>query len=949
MSTVFAKFDKRAALVIFLIVLVCQVGGCTANKPVVSDASNGQQLTDSKRITDITASEDDSSYLILVNGNRQLTYTSVKQNLPLGILFYFQDTQIDDTVEPLVFTDNEIIDSIEVSPVNDKQDMSRLLISLKQDIPYEVTAEGNGIRISFVKPIGEKITDDEVTTDKADTSSETIVAEPIQEVTPTTKIASRIEGIDIHDTENQARINVTADGAIKDFKIFTLDKPARVVFDMPQLKSPSQGEQVIQADSNWVRQVRYFGYPKKIRMVIDTHSDYLKSYSAVSTPTGLLVQIGTGGAVVASAPAEVAEITTTSDDSSSEKPVESSMSLTEEMGENQSKTAWINRLDFITEDDGQSTLIIGTTRPVTYDLNNTTDRLLQLKMHDTKLPKYRDRPLITTRFESAVNRITPVQKKTLPDTTLVAIELREAVSYDVEQEDDVLMIRFGASSIPPKPLEQADLPDWKQVLAQTEVVAEDDVPSQQVKGQALADQSTTMTAQVSKETPTAMEILGAEVPSNQPSLPGTMAMTVGTPMSASMPSYNVSKRYTGEKIALDFYETDIKNVFRIIREISGKNFAIDKDVTGTVTLTLEKPVPWDQVLDLVLKMNRLGMVYEGDIIRIATISTLTAEEKAKQDQIAAEQKSREVVKALEPLVTEYIAVNYSDAGGEVLPLIQKVLTKNRGSVSVDQRNNQLIVTDTAAKIGQIKEIVSRIDTVTPQVIIEAKVVEVSDEFTLELGIDWQMAWGPTGSILGGAFGGDVAMNFPSASSSTVGFNFTKLGGTPLTLEATLNAVEANKQGRIITAPKIVTLDNKKAKIKQGVEWPYLERDSSGNATVKFKNIDLLLEVTPTVTPDDRILMKIFITKNDIGVITLGVPSLNTNEAQTELLVNDGDTIVIGGIIKKNEQESVTGWPGVKNIPLVGWLFKTATESQTNQELLIFITPRIVQLEQRHVL
>jgi type IV pilus assembly protein PilQ len=428
-----------------------------------------------------------------------------------------------------------------------------------------------------------------------------------------------------------------------------------------------------------------------------------------------------------------------------------------------------------------------------------------------------------------------------------------------------------------------------------------------------------------------------------------MAMTVGTPMSASMPSYNVSKRYTGEKIALDFYETDIKNVFRIIREISGKNFAIDKDVTGTVTLTLEKPVPWDQVLDLVLKMNRLGMVYEGDIIRIATISTLTAEEKAKQDQIAAEQKSREVVKALEPLVTEYIAVNYSDAGGEVLPLIQKVLTKNRGSVSVDQRNNQLIVTDTAAKIGQIKEIVSRIDTVTPQVIIEAKVVEVSDEFTLELGIDWQMAWGPTGSILGGAFGGDVAMNFPSASSSTVGFNFTKLGGTPLTLEATLNAVEANKQGRIITAPKIVTLDNKKAKIKQGVEWPYLERDSSGNATVKFKNIDLLLEVTPTVTPDDRILMKIFITKNDIGVITLGVPSLNTNEAQTELLVNDGDTIVIGGIIKKNEQESVTGWPGVKNIPLVGWLFKTATESQTNQELLIFITPRIVQLEQRHVL
>ena len=949
MSTVFAKLDKRAALVIFFIVLFSLSGGCTANKPVVSDASNGQQLPDSKRIVEITASEDESSYLVMVNGNRQLTYTSVKQNLPLGILFYFQDTQIDSTVEPLFVTDNEVIESIEVSRINDKQDMSRLLISLKQDIPYDVTADGNGIRISFAKPLGEKITEVEATTDNADVSSDSVVAAPIPEVSPTAEIASRIKKIDIQDSENQARINVTADGAIKDFKIFTLDKPARIVFDMPRLKSPSRGEQVIQTDSDWVRQIRYFAYPKKIRMVIDTHSEYLKSYSAVSTPTGMLVQVGTAGSKVVSEPIKTADTTASQVMLASAEPVETSESLAKESDVAQDKSAWINRLDFITEDGGQSTLIVGTTRPVTYDLKNTTDTLIQLKLHDTKLPKYRDRPLITTRFESAVNRITPVHKKTLPDTTLVAIELREAVSYDVEQEDDVLMIKFGASSIPPKPLEQADLPDWKQVLAQTEVVMEDEEPSQQPKKQASVGQSTAMTAQVTKETPTAMEILGTEVPSDQPSLPGTMTMKVGAPMTPSMTSYNVSKRYTGEKIALDFYETDIKNVFRIIREISGKNFAIDKDVTGTVTLTLEKPVPWDQVLDLVLKMNRLGMVYEGDIIRIATISTLTAEEKAKQDQIAAEQKSREVVKALEPLVTEYIAVNYSDAGGEVLPLVSKVLTKNRGSVSVDQRNNQLIVTDTAAKIGQIKEIVNRIDTVTPQVIIEAKVVEVSDEFSLELGIDWQMAWGPTGSILGGALGGDVAMNFPSASSSTVGFNFTKLGGTPLTLEATLNAVEANKQGRIITAPKIVTLDNKKAKIKQGVEWPYLERDSSGNATVKFKNIDLLLEVTPTVTPDDRILMKIFITKNDIGVITLGVPSLNTNEAQTQLLVNDGDTIVIGGIIKKNEQESVTGWPGVKNIPLVGWLFKTATESQTNNELLIFITPRIVQLEQRHVL
>ena len=945
MSTVFAKVEKRTALAIFLIVLFGLSGGCTANKPVVNEAPSGQQLSDSKRITGITASEDDSSYVVMVNGNRQLTYTSVKQNLPLGILFYFQDTEIDGAVEPLILSNNEIIDSVEVSPINDKQDISRLLISLKQDVPYEVTAERKGIRISFAKPHGSAIS--EAPASESDVRDAPEVAEPPVAETATAVPASRLEGVYVKKMENQTQINVNADGTIENFKVFALDKPARIVIDMPNLKSRTQGEQVVKADSESVRQVRYFGYPKKIRMVVDTHSAYLKSYSAVSTPTGLLVQVGTEGTVTATEQIVAAEKAPQPVVSTPAPAVTETASTKGTAGAVKDKTAWINRLDFITEDAGQSTLIVGTTRPVTYDLKNTTDTLLQLQLNDTKLPKYRDRPLITTRFESAVNRITPVYKDAEPQTTLVAIELREAVSYDIEQEDDVLMIRFGASTIPPKPIDQADLPDWKQVLAQTEVVTENKEASQP-QMPTPADPSATVTVQSVQETPSVIEILGAEAPVGQASVPGMMTMTMGAPMSPAMSGYATPKRYTGEKIALDFYETDIKNVFRIIREISGKNFAIDKDVTGTVTLTLEKPVPWDQVLDLVLKMNRLGMVYEGDIIRIATISTLTAEEKAKQDQIAAEQKSREVIKALEPLVTEYIAVNYSDAGGEVLPLVQKVLTKERGSVSVDQRNNQLIVTDTASKIRQIKEIVSRIDTVTPQVIIEAKVVEVSDEFSMELGIDWQMSWGP-GTIGGFGIGGDVAMNFPSASSSTVGFNFTKLGGTPLTLEATLNAVEANKQGRIITAPKIVTLDNKKAKIKQGVEWPYLERDSSGNATVKFKNIDLLLEVTPTVTPDDRILMKIFITKNDIGVITLGVPSLNTNEAQTELLVNDGDTIVIGGIIKKNEQESSTGWPGVKHIPLVGWLFKTESDSKTNNELLIFITPRIVQLEQRQVL
>jgi type IV pilus assembly protein PilQ len=923
MSTLIERFNKRAALVIFLIAVLGLSGGCAANKPVAKEAPGEQLAASARSISAIMVTENAKSCVVQVEGNSQLTYTSVKQDFPLGVLFYFRDTGIDSAVAPQAVTENTLIESVEASQISGNQDMSRLFIALKQDAPYEVMDDGTGMRIEFAKPFAAPIVGD------SQSASEDLSA-AAEDATP----ASHLEGVHVVKTDDRTRLNVTADGTIKNYKSFVLYNPARIVFDIPNLKSTHTAEQVVPANTEWIRQARYYGYPDKVRLVIDTEKNYLKNYTATPLASGMMIQIGSEPQAAVSVaaekpvpavkPIEEKPVTAVVSDS---RPVPTAASVA-----GTEKEAWVNRIDFMSEEAGQSTIIVGTTRPVTYELKTSSDKLLQLKLFDTKLPKYRDRPLITTRFESAVNRITPVYKKSMPKTTLVAIELREAVNYDVEQKDDVLMIHFGPSSVAPQPLEQANLPDWKKILAQTEA------------GSPAIEPATPEREPIASPAPPPTVAPAVQPPAPEP----VMQMAAVTSYKApTVTTYGAHKVFTGEKIALDFYETDIKNVFRIIREISGKNFAIDKDVTGNVTLTLEKPVPWDQVLDLVLKMNRLGMVYEGDIIRIATLSTLTAEEKAKQDKIAAEQKSQEVVKALEPLVTEYIAVNYSDAKGEVLPLAQKVLTPDRGSLSVDQRNNQLIVTDTVSKIAQIKEIVSRIDTVTPQVIIEARVVEVSEEFSMELGIEWNMGWGPGG---GNTFwGGDVAMNFPSNASSTIGFNFTKLAGTPLTLDATLNAVEANKQGRIITAPKIVTLDNKKARIKQGVEWPYLERDSSGNATVKFKNIDLLLEVTPTVTPDDRILMKIYITKNDIGTITLGVPSLNVNEAQTELLVNDSDTIVIGGIIKKNEQESESGWPGVKNIPLMGWLFKTQNENTTNNELLIFITPRIVQLEQRQAI
>lgn len=953
MTNLIAKPVNPKTLIVFMIALAAILVGCAAKRSGAPDMPQTEDAAGTRFITDITTADDSDAVTITINSNRQLIYTSIKQNLPLGILFYFPDTALSQIINSVYSPENDIIGSIETSQMIDEEKTSRVFISLKKDMPYEVTPYETGITISFAKP-----REISASADATNVTGEATKITPNAQTEETDQeAASRLQSVFAVKFEEKIKINVLANGAIKDYKSFTISSPARIVFDMFNITSPHKKQRIVPVNTKWVSRIRHFGYKDKIRLVLETKDTYFKSFSAYPTPDGLVISVGKDhdkiSPVAASRqPAAVPPEKPVSPVMEPEKPMPVTGATEMPTQPLSSKPAWVNRIDFRGGEAGKSMIVIGTTRPVQYDLTKKSDRLLQLKLLDTKLPRYRQRPLITTRFESAVDRITPIHKPSMKNTTIVAIELREAVPHIIERKDDLLLIQFEASSVPPKPLEQADLPSWKKVLAQTDTEPVVPEPAKIVETKPpktlepiASPKFTAVTAPKPVETP---------LPAFEATKPPEIEVARPPQAGINLAGRPAGSIYTGEKIALDFFETDIKNVFRILREISGKNFAIDKDVTGNVTMTLEKPVPWDQVLDLVLRMNGLGKSYEGDIIRIATLSKLTQEEKARQARIAAQQKSKQVVEALEPMVTEYISVNYSNAKTEVLPHVKKLLSDKRGSISVDGRNNQLIVTDVAAKIAQIKEVVRKIDTVTPQVIIEARIVEITSEFSMELGIDWNLTVGPydQGHLgIPGSLTGDVAMNFPAAgAANTLGFNFTRLvgDGTPILLDAQLNAVETNKMGKVISAPKIVTLDNKKARIKQGVEFPFLERDASGNATVKFKNIDLLLEVTPLVTPDDRILMKIFITKNDIATITAGVPSLSTNEAQTELLVNDGDTIVIGGIIKTTIQDSTTGWPGLHKIPLLGWLFKTKINTEDSRELLIFITPQIVQLEQRNV-
>jgi type IV pilus assembly protein PilQ len=577
--------------------------------------------------------------------------------------------------------------------------------------------------------------------------------------------------------------------------------------------------------------------------------------------------------------------------------------------------AVVKRIDFSSQESGKSAVIVETERPVAYELKKVSPRLLNLVLRPTYLPDYHQhRPLITTRFDSAVDRIIPSRGEG-KNRTEILIELRQAVPYRPVRSGNVVTLQFEPSTIGPRPFEAADLPPWQQVLEGVQATTADGPEDMaDAEGEDVRDKYA--------------ELLGER------------------------------QQYTGQKIALDFFETNIKNVFRILQQVSGKNFAIDPDVSGTVTLSFQQPVPWDQVLDLVLQMNQLGKVEKGEIIRIATKDTLRGEEESRRQRIEAFKERQEQQKELEPMVTEYIPISYANAQNEVLPHVRDVLSEERGNVTVDQRNNQLIITDTREKIRKAKNIIARIDKVTPQVIIEARIVEANDNFSRKVGVTWSAGGDDIyRSDLGGNYSYNSVLNTPFVGGGTEGgaedpstfnFSFERLPsmGTPFLLDATLRAMETDQILKIISTPKIVTLDNKEATITQGVEWPY-QNVEDDEVETEFKEINLTLKVTPHITPDKRVSLEINLKKDDIQEITpTGEPALSTNEAQTELLIDDGQTIVIGGIVKRTENDAVSGLPILKDIPGLGWLFSAKQNEVQKRELLIFMTPNIVQLEQR---
>jgi len=427
----------------------------------------------------------------------------------------------------------------------------------------------------------------------------------------------------------------------------------------------------------------------------------------------------------------------------------------------------------------------------------------------------------------------------------------------------------------------------------------------------------------------------------------------------------VPPMYYGERINLDLQDADIKTVLRLISEVSGLNIIAGDEVTGKVTMKLID-VPWDQALALILKTKKLAMEQEGNILRIAPKSVIQSE---KQSLLAERQANI----ALEELQLDIIPVSYATAD-ELVQQIQSV-TSPRGIVTVDERTNMIILRDIADKIDEVRSLVQALDAPTPQVLIEARVVEANTDFQRELGIKWGGRYvadarhgNPTGMAFPNSVGvtgagssgegtgtNDVA-NIPSAnylvnlpapiglgSGGGIGVTLGNINDT-FALDLQISALENRGEGRVISQPKITTLDNERASITQGISIPFQIRQA-GETSLSFIEANLNLTVTPHVTADESIIMDIEIAKNAPNTsipTSTGDPAIDKKEAKTQALVRDGETTVIGGIFQTEYSKAELGLPWLSRIPVLGFFFRERRVIDNRKELLIFITPRIVR-------
>ncbi len=912
-------------------------------------------------LSSVTVEADGEATLVSLNGLTEPVYNAFKQAEPNRVVIDLASVEPGEVASAIAVYDGTIDEVTVTGFHHEGASSTRVELSLAADAEYTVVdlEDRLEIRVSAATPAAAPAADAWAVTEPAtDATATEVASETTSEEDPwatpeaeegawtpeaeTPVPATTLYGVSTATEGDALAVQLEADGAIEGATWFNLDDPQRLVVDVPGITSQVESP-VIDVNGSWVSRIRVGQHDEKVRVVLDgaEGAPGFEAVNVVTLGTGLWLGLGDVTSPVApvamspgaeeetdaaeAAPAELAEtetaedVTETADASGDAQAAETGTAGTE------TAEAWAEEASFDAAEEAA---------PATQAVYG-----VQLENDEA-----RERVVIVT--EGPVEFVTT---HPAPDTTVVSLK---GATIDPDAAVRIAPDAPGAVSL----VTAFQQPETAEPEVRVVVRGQEGAkPAVSQEGALLFLDFAP--AEMASRLPMLSDVAAAE------SMPASIDPDADAVDILAEGGLVDGKAYTGRRISLDFKDVEIDDVLRLIAEVSDLNIIAGDEVNGKVTIRLVD-VPWDQALDVILLTRGLGFVRVGNVLRIAPADLLKTEEEARLQERRAKEKLEDLVVKLQP-------VNYADVS-EIEKMVKRLLTA-RGSVDVDERTNTVILKDIASVIDEATALIKAIDTQTPQVMIEAKIVEANLDFSKELGATWAFGVQPLtdgfdesspdrrderlglgNDVLfhdNPLFLGDITDTFNHVAVvnpiTSVPNGLLDLGAfildERLNIEARIEAAESYGEGKVISSPRIVTLDNRKATIEQGVSIPF-QTFENGDAKLEFIDAVLRLDVTPHITADQSIIMKLEVQRNapDTSVETpTGSPAIAKNEAETETLVKDGQTLVIGGIYVVDQSETESRVPYFHKIPLLGNAFKNNEVRDIRKELLVFVTPRIV--------
>jgi type IV pilus assembly protein PilQ len=847
---------------------------------------------------------------VVIEGTETPTFTVFRLGQPPRVVVDLAGADVAGATLPGAGGDNDLVGLVTTSQFKEPaRPIGRVVVGLNRDAPFDVRAEGKSVVVTLNEPAAKPA---EQARAESPAAPEGMDAPVVVEGPPAEKHAQKLLAVKATEREGGAVLSLVTDGAVERYEVQEVQNPTRLVVDLYGLKQAPK--KVSNLKMGPLSAVRVGKHETHVRVVLDARAgSSLPPFDVATSEEGVTVAF-TAAQVAPTAgtpaPVEQAAAPAPQPAPAQDQAAPAALAVAPDKALAPQEKPRVQDVRF-DDKGGFYRLKVTLSGEPRHRVTTDNPRLKVLELAGVELPRELERSLDTTAFTGPVHSVATFRDPDQPDVVKLAVDLDAAVEHRPWVSGSTLYWDFRAQQ--PKPASSPQL---------------------------ASDASATRTAGYAVEA-------------------ATLARQ-GAP---------AERRYTGKKITIDLKDADILNVLRLIAEVSKLNIIASDEVKGAVTIKLRN-VPWDQALEIILKVKGLGQERQGNIIRVVPQRVLQLEKELRDAEL-----QRRLIS--EPTIVKLLPVNYASAA-EMLPQVQALLSQ-RGKAAVDKRTNVIIVEDIRENLIQAEKLVRTLDTQTPQVLIEARIVEASNTFSRSLGVQWGYGvnmsganGNPTGLIFPynvGLAGGadnpqalqglrpDPGMVFPSnyvvnlpanveSPAAGLGFNLGSIGNV-LNLSLRLTAAESEGTVKIVSSPKVATLDNKTAKISQGVDVPVARTSAAGVQTQLIPAV-LELEVTPHVTADGSVLMKLRITNNSLGPPVQGIPSITKKEADTEVMVRDGETTVVGGIYTRNTDDNYRRAPILGQLPVIGWLFKSQDKTDKRSELLAFITPRIVNRRQASV-